>query len=734
MADLKLGTTLGGAGIWSASNLPLLPSGGQLTYKGWRVYTENDRPTAEDINALSTINGGTVAKNTTFSQNLVVGASLTANLIQSNSVLTIQRSANPAEMIFYRPDITATPSSEAWVLNMYAKDGLNRNMGSLIISARTDGGNKVYLRANKDGSPNTSLTLDSQTQQVTVEQGSFRVIGTTNLGVTNAASIAVSGAVTANTVTPANWTNHDERYITGIPRGMSGTSFGAAVVTEKNDVLSVGGNITDGPYGNTTYYGQVVNYRRTLNTGVSLVQEYYGNDLWIRLGSGSPGAWSWNQGDANGWRRVYDTSNPPTPAEVGAVNKSGDSMTGQLSMSADISMRGTVNRHFRFEYQKNDGTTAVDAYIYKDGVDNPTRRQGVRINCGTPNKASGNTSSSGDFVFGEDGVFYLPGGGAINQDGLNSGVYCNTALSTLGGGSKNYLRKFRGGSPDTIWHETVQQGTYRLAQGSSDTQDVMTLTSAWVRFNGEVVSEQANGLRIAYGSVGSFIRSDGNNTYFLLTNSGDVYGTYNALRPIYYSNTTGNVTMGHSLSVGGRISQSSSYIDNGQLVLNGSGNGRIDFIRSGANPRDMYMFHSGDASRGNRVELADTTSYMVYFERHPSNGIQMIMNGNGSFNDVYIRSDERLKSNFSKIENALDKVDLLDGMVYDKANHIGGEETTREAGLVAQQLQEVLPEAVKKGVDGEQNEILTVSSSAVIALLVNAIKELREEVRELKSR
>lgn len=220
MADLKLGTTLGGAGIWSASNLPLLPSGGQLTYKGWRVYTENDRPTAEDINALSMINGGTVAKNTTFSQNLVVGASLTSNSIQSNSVLIIQRSANPAEMIFHRPDITSTPPSESWVLNLYAKDGLNRGMGSLIISARSDGGNKVYLRANKDGSPNTSLTLDSQTQQVTVEQGSFRVIGTSNLGLTNATSIAVSGAITANTVTPSNWANHDERYITGIPRGM----------------------------------------------------------------------------------------------------------------------------------------------------------------------------------------------------------------------------------------------------------------------------------------------------------------------------------------------------------------------------------------------------------------------------------------------------------------------------------------------------------------------------------
>ncbi|UJB55396.1 hypothetical protein [Enterobacter phage vB_EcRAM-01] len=734
MADLKLGTTLGGAGIWSASNLPLLPSGGQLTYKGWRVYTENDRPTAEDINALSTINGGTVAKNTTFSQNVTVGVNLTANAVYSKSFVDITTAGGNPTMVFRRSDLSGTPSNEQGVMQIAGYNGSNIPLATLNINARADGGNRIYLNAYKNGVSNTSFVVDSQTQQVSVEQGSFRVIGTSNLGVTNAASLAVTGAMSANTITPTNWSNHDERYITGIPRGMSGTSFGAAVVTEKNDVLSVGGNVTDGPYGNTTYYGQVVNYRRTLNTGVSLVQTYFGNEMWVRLGSGSPGAWSWNQGDANGWRRVYDTVTPPTPAEVGAVSRTGDSMTGQLWMSADISMRGTVSRHFRFEYLKNDGTTAVDAYIYKDGVDNPTRRQGVRINCGTPNRVSGNTSNSGDFVFGEDGNFTLPGGGMINQDGLNQNVYCMSALSTTAAGSKNYLRRFRGGNSDTIWHETVQQGTYRLATGNTDAQDVITLTSAWVRFNGEVVSESANGLRIAYGNVGSFIRSDGSNTYFLLTNSGDVYGTYNGLRPIYFSNTTGAVTMGHTLSVGGRISQSSSYIENGLMNLNGSGNSQIYFTRSGANPRDMYIFHAGDASRGNRVEISDTTSYLAYFERHPSNGIQLIMNGNGSFNDVYIRSDERLKSNFGKIENALDKVELLNGVVYDKANHIGGDETTREAGLIAQQLQAVLPEAVKNGVDGEQNEILTISPVAVIALLVNAIKELREEVRELKTR
>lgn len=712
MADLKLGTTLGGAGIWSASNLPLLPSGGQLTYKGWRVYTENDRPTAEDINALSTINGGTVAKNTTFSQNVTVGVLLTANNIQSNQWVRITGSAVAPAVVFRRSDITSVPDVESGLMDINAYNGISGGQlaGTINVNARTDGGNKIYIRAFKNGTQNTLLSLDSQTQQVTVEQGSFRVIGTTNLGVTNAASMTVSGAITANTVTPSNWANHDERYITGIPRGMSGNSFGAAVVTEKNDVLTVGGNITDGPYGNTTYYGQVVNYRRTLNSGVSLVQTYFGNEMWFRLGSGSPGAWSWNQGDANGWRRVYDTVTPPTPAEVGAVNKAGDTMSGVLTLApASQPLKTQGGGIFA-----NDG----NVYINKSG-----------------------------FSGWIDALFLKNTGGTVTgtiiQDGLNSGVYCISALSTLATGTKNYLRRFRGGSGDVIFHETAQSDTWRIASGGSDSQDEMVLSTAGsgrVRYRGEVVSQSANGLRIAYNNKGFFIRNDSNTTYFLLTNDNDPYGSYNSLRPLYINNDTGSVTLGHAVGIGGNLSVNGTFttanssLSNGQLVLNGSGDSQVYFSRSNANPRDMRIFHSGDASRGNRIEISDSTSYLVYFERHPSSGIQLVMNGNGSFNDVYIRSDERLKSNFSKIENALDKVDLLDGMVYDKANHIGGEETTREAGLVAQQLQEVLPEAVKKGVDGEQNEILTVSSSAVIALLVNAVKELREEVRELKSR
>lgn len=748
MADLKLGTTLGGAGIWSASNLPLLPSGDRLTYKGWRVYTENDRPTAEDINALSTINGGTVAKNTTFNQSVTVGINLTANALYSKSFVDITTGGGSGGVLFKRSDLTGTPSSEQGVMQLTGLNASGVTLATLNINARADGGNRIYLNAYKNGVSNTSIVVDSANQQVSVEQGSFRVYGSSTFAAVSATTLNVSGAITANTVTPTDWTNHDNRYITGIPRSMQGNSFGAAVVTEKNDVLSVGGNVTDGPYGNTTYSGQLATYRRTMNSGVSLVQTYYdANSSWIRSGAGSPGAWSFSAGDANGWRRIYDTSTPPTPAEVGAVNKAGDLMTGQLATTADITLRSPTNRHIIFEYAKNDGTFAVDGYIYKDGVDNTTRRRGIRINCGTPDKASGNTSNSGDFEFSENGNFVLPGGGMIDQDWLNQNVYCTSALSHTATGSKNYLRRFRGGNGDQIWHETVQGGTYRLATGDTDSDELLTLSSA-----GGLTLNGAQG-----GSSNIYLDANSNSVvWYRMLNGAEKAVTFASNDGVYHIRTNNVRSNTWDFRAGMIINQGICSGSEYALIRGTPDGGGWDQWRERSSGLQIDM-PNGSTSAYNiwkasvwgvthvaamDVHIPNNDSAQVRVRLIHNSGAfhhfdgsgQFTASGNGNFNDVYIRSDERLKSNLSKIESALDKVDLLEGVIYDKAEHIGGEPTTREAGLVAQQLQKVLPEAVTIGEDTKGNEILGVSSSAVVALLVNAIKELREEIRELKSR
>lgn len=86
---------------------------------------------------------------------------------------------------------------------------------------------------------------------------------------------------------------------------------------------------------------------------------------------------------------------------------------------------------------------------------------------------------------------------------------------------------------------------------------------------GEIISKSANGLRIAYGNYGFFIRNDGSSTYFMLTNSGDSLGTWNSLRPLIINNASGAVSIGNSLTVTGDIG-TNAWVYANRLAINSS--------------------------------------------------------------------------------------------------------------------------------------------------------------------
>jgi len=73
--------------------------------------------------------------------------------------------------------------------------------------------------------------------------------------------------------------------------------------------------------------------------------------------------------------------------------------------------------------------------------------------------------------------------------------------------------------------------------------------------NGEIVSSAlgaaGGNIRMVCGYYGIFLRNDGSDTYFLLTNSGDQYGIWNSLRPFVINNASGNVILGQNLTVNG---------------------------------------------------------------------------------------------------------------------------------------------------------------------------------------
>ncbi|EIV1120758.1 tail fiber domain-containing protein [Salmonella enterica] len=105
-------------------------------------------------------------------------------------------------------------------------------------------------------------------------------------------------------------------------------------------------------------------------------------------------------------------------------------------------------------------------------------------------------------------------------------------------------------------------------------------------------------------------------------------------------------------------------------------------------------------------------------------------------NDVYIRSDARLKINVENYtQNATDKVNKLTVKTYDKVKSLSDREVIgHEIGIIAQDLQEILPEAVTTshvGSPDDPEEILTISNSAVNALLIKAVQEMSSKMEEM---
>jgi hypothetical protein len=99
----------------------------------------------------------------------------------------------------------------------------------------------------------------------------------------------------------------------------------------------------------------------------------------------------------------------------------------------------------------------------------------------------------------------------------------------------------------------------------------------------------------------------------------------------------------------------------------------------------------------------------------------------GSFTatgDITAYSDESLKTNIQTIDGALGKVEAVRGVTFDRI-----EDGSTSTGVVAQELLAVLPEAVHTDANG----VHSVAYGNITGLLIEAVKELSAEVKELKN-
>ena len=121
--------------------------------------------------------------------------------------------------------------------------------------------------------------------------------------------------------------------------------------------------------------------------------------------------------------------------------------------------------------------------------------------------------------------------------------------------------------------------------------------------------------------------------------------------------------------------------------------------------------------------------------QHRHNGTLTAAIGSGIWTsgNVTAYSDIAVKTNLVRIPNALEKVCSINGYTYERTDYVKDLEDPeapdilRQAGVVAQEIEKVLPEVVS-GNDGNK----AVAYGNIVALLIESIKELKDEVDELK--
>lgn len=156
--------------------------------------------------------------------------------------------------------------------------------------------------------------------------------------------------------------------------------------------------------------------------------------------------------------------------------------------------------------------------------------------------------------------------------------------------------------------------------------------------------------------------------------------------------------------------------------LNTTDRARISFVAS--------QTWSG-AANGTKIEFYATTNGTTTTE------LKAVIHNNGDFEakgDIigFSLSDERLKTNIQKIENALDKIEQLEGVFYnwnEAAAELGKNTEQRETGLLAGQVNRVLPEATRR----RENGMLAINYEKLFGLVVEAVKELKAEVVAIKN-
>jgi hypothetical protein len=425
-----------------------------------------------------------------------------------------------------------------------------------------------------------------------------------------------------------------------------------------------------------------------IGTNISLPYNYRNgiNIGGILFGSGSYGTLSGNvfSGSVENGRIGINQPTPSFNLDVSGSGRftNGLSLTGSLSTTGSVALRGL--------------TTESKSFLVT--IDNTTGQLFY-------------TSSAG-FISGA----ISPGGSNTQIQYNNVGTFAGTDRLTFDGTTLRATGSFSG-SFTGIYNNLIS------LSNTSPTSEFQILYG-----NGTTASGSNNiTINPATGSITTnTIRITGTGTTTTGSGVGQIYLNGGTSNLIEYNNvgvgapTTGSRSPGTKIALWPALSTSAST----DYAIGIEGNS---------------MWHS--------VPFNNSTYFHLFYG---GNKLVTSISGTGVIsttgNVIAFASDKRLKTNIKPIENPLDKVKSLNGFTYnwnDKAKSLANYDTEESlVGVFAQEIQEVLPEAVKlapfdndttgNSISGEN--YLTVQYEKIVPLLIEAIKDQQKQIDELKSK
>lgn len=289
---------------------------------------------------------------------------------------------------------------------------------------------------------------------------------------------------------------------------------------------------------------------------------------------------------------------------------------------------------------------------------------------------------------------------SINVRHSNQGNYHGFQIAMSYYDNNLWFRSYQGSGVFQSWAYAIssanigsQSVSYASSAGNADTVDSYH-ASNFIGKNGNSYFQLTTWLQ-STGTHGIYAPSSGSGTHWY-PGTNATYGTWimegmrNNYQGVQFYNTAGPIV----------------------VMYDSSGNG-------GAYNHSDWHFYWNNGNKCLGVNGSGTSSsYALY------------VNTKGIYTDgdVVAFSDRRKKADIVTIDNALEKVSQMRGVYYTR---IDDENGPRKTGVIAQEMNEILPEVVTYAADTDE---YGVSYGNIVGVLIEAIKEQQKQIDDLKKR